>query len=322
MKKIHKITVLITAVITFSACSNIERQFDDYLYTADYFPYQYPVRTLILGDYIYDNDNDNAHKFVISVAMGGVYDNRQDREFKIAVDESLCSNLLFSAGGSEVKALPSNYYTLASETVIIPRGKVNGGVDVQLDDAFFDDPLAIDNTYVVPLKIIASSGIDTVLLSKNFTLFAVKFINEYHGTYFRYGTGSVKDPQGTVIENTAYNTEKYVENNPVLKLLTTGRHQVSASFGFQSRIFTGTLSLLLDFNGNSCTVSAPPGSAYTVTGSGEFKSKAYEWGNKERDGIVLNYTVTDSKGSYTAGDTLVIRDRSIVMELFSPVAKN
>jgi len=322
MNTIYKFLLTISVIAIIPACSNFDIDHDDYIYTAGYFPYQYPVRTLVLGDYIYDNANDNAHKFVISVAMGGVYENKKNREFKVTVDESLCDNLVFSTGGAPVKPLPKNYYTLSSpEKIVIPSGKVNGGIEVQLSDAFFSDPLAIATTYVVPMRIISSSDVDTILDSKDFTLFAVKYINEYHGTYYHYGTSSVKDPSGANVENTNYNTEKYVENNPTAKLVTTGHYQVSISVNFESKIITGSLSMLLNFSGNNCTITAPEGASYAVSGSGEFKSKAYNWGNKERDGIVLNYTVTNDKGSYTAADVLVARDRGVVMEVFTPVEK-
>ncbi|MDR0394326.1 MAG: DUF1735 domain-containing protein [Tannerella sp.] len=317
-----RIILIIAIVVGFFSCENFDREFDDYLYTSGYFPYQYPVRTLVLGDYIYDNSNDNAHKFVVSVAMGGVYENTKDRAFSVTVDESLCNNLLFAAGGAEVKPLPSNYYTLASaDRIVIPKGEYNGGVEVQLSDAFFNDPLAIKNTYVLPMRITGSSDVDTILQSKNFTLFAVKYINEYHGTYFHYGKSSVKDPSGATVENTSYDSEKFVENYPMVKLVTTGRYQASVSLSYESAIFTGNFSLLLTFSGNNCTVSAPAGASYTATGTGEFKSKEYSWGNKERNGIVLNYTVTSDKGEYSASDVIVERDRGVKMELFSPVSK-
>jgi hypothetical protein len=56
----------------------------------------------------------------------------------------------------------------------------------------------------------------------------------------------------------------------------------------------------------------------TITGTGEFKSQQYEWGAKKRDGIVLNYTVTNGVNTYTASDVLVARDRAVVMEVFTP----
>lgn len=334
MKKIFLILII---VIGLFSCENFDIDHPDFDYTSGFFPYQFPVRTLVLGDYIYDNSNDNAHKFVISVAMGGVYENKQDREFEFEVDESLCNNVLFSSGGDQIKAMPSNYYTLSSPNkIVIPKGKMNGGVEVQLTDAFFNDPLAIKLGYVVPLRLKGSADVDTILVGsttssmpdprvagdwiaapKNFTMFAVKYINEYHGTYFHYGTSKLSDATGTEIESNTY-SEKYVENNPTSKLVTVGRNQVSLTTNMHSTTMSGEINMLLTFSGNSCTITAAEGSQYTIKGSGEFKSKAYEWGNKERDGIILNFTVSDEVNTYTASDVLVARDRGVVMEIYSP----
>lgn len=336
MKKIIILSLILIAVLT--SCKNFPIDHPDFEYTSGYFPYQFPVRTLVLGDYIYDNSNDNAHKFLISVGIGGVYTNEKDRVFNIQVDNSLCNDILFSEGGDQIKALPQNYYQLSANQIVVPKGKINGGVEVQLTDAFFNDPEAVKNTYVVPVRLTGSNDVDTILVGqspnpnadprvasqwtiapKNFTMFAVKYINEFHGTYFRYGKSSVKDPTGTVIEERDYSTEKYVENYPTVKLVTTGRYQVSVNTFFQSTLMEGPVVLMLDFNGNNCTVSAPAGSQYTISGTGEFQSKKYNWGNKERDGIVLNYQISDGVNVYQANDVLVIRDRSIVMEVYSPV---
>lgn len=336
-----KIILILTLAIGLFSCENFDIDHPDFDYTSGYFPYQFPVRTLVLGDYIYDNSNDNAHKFVISVAMGGVYENEQDRTFEFAVDNSLCNNILFTSGGDMIKALPSNYYTLSSTNkIVIPKGKMNGGVEVQLTDAFFNDPLAIKNTYVVPLRLTSSADVDSILSGnssnpqadprivsdwvdapKNFTMFAVKFINEFHGNYFHYGSNMVKDASNTQLETTTYSTP-YIENNPVAKLTTTGRYQVTVTTNFRSTKMTGNYTLLLTFNGNNCTVSAPEDSPYTITGTGEFKSKAYEWGNKKRDGIVLKYTVSNATNKYEADEVMVARDRAVVMEVYSPVLTN
>lgn len=336
-----KIFLILSLAIGLISCENFDIDHPDYDYTSGFFPYQFPVRTLVLGDYIYDNTNDNAHKFVISVAMGGVYENQKDRTFEFQVDNSLCNNILFASDGEQIKALPSNYYTLSSTNkIVIPKGKTNGGIEVQLTDAFFSDPLAIKNTYVVPLKLKSSADVDTILSGKspnlqadprivsqwvdapkNFTMFAVKYINEFHGNYFHYGTNVVKDAANAQLETTTYSTP-YVENNSVAKLLTSGRYQVTVTTNFRSTKMTGNYTMLLTFNGNNCTVSAPAGSPYTITGTGEFKSKAYEWGNKKRDGIVLKYSVSNATNKYEADEVMVARDRAVVMEVYSPVLTN
>ncbi len=254
MKKLLFILFVAAGVVS---CENFDIEHPDFEYTSGYFPYQFPVRTLVLGDYIYDNTNDNAHKFVISAAMGGVYENKKDREFEIEVDDNLCRNILFTSGGDTIKALPRSYYTLSSSNkLVIPSGKLNGGVEVQLTDAFFNDPKAIKNTYVVPIRLKSSSDVDTILSGsslvansdirivsqwinapKNFTMFAVKYINEYHGNYFHYGSSKVKDAAGTELETTTYSTQ-YVENNAVAKLTTTARYQVTLPTTFHSTTMT------------------------------------------------------------------------------------
>lgn len=335
MKKILLIIAVIAGVFS---CKNAEKTFPDFDYQSGYFPYQFPVRTLVLGDYIYDNANDNAHKFVISVALGGMYENTKDRKFTFSVDNSLCNNILFKAGGDPIKALLSNYYTLSSpDQIVVTAGNYNGGITVQLTDAFFNDPLAIKNTYVVPLRLKSSADIDTILSGsstnpaadvriatqwnvapKNFTMFAVKYINEYHGNYFHYGSNQVKDASGAVVETTTY-SQAYVENNPAVLLTTTGRYQVTFPTSFRSTKITGAYSLVLTFNGTKCTVSAPTGSPYTITGTGDFVSKKYTWGNKDRDGITLTYKVSSSTYTYEATETLVARDRAVIMEIYTPV---
>lgn len=337
-KKMKKLLLILSIFAGLVSCHNFDIDHPDFDFTSGYFPYQYPVRTLVLGDYIYDNSNDNAHKFIISAAMGGVYENTKDRTFDIEVDNSLCNKILFSENGDTIIAMPSNYYSLSSPgKIVIPSGKFNGGVEVQLTDAFFNDPKAIKLGYVVPIRLKGSADVDTILvgaatktnpdvrnashwavLPKNFTMFAVKFINEYHGTYFHYGSSKVKDATGADVESTTYSAN-YVENNPTSKLVTSGRNQVSLSTNLHSAVMTGKVDMLLNFNGKNCTVTAAPGSSYTIAGTGEFKSKAYQWGNKERDGIVLNFTVSNGQNTYQASDVLVIRDRGVVMETYSPV---
>lgn len=334
-KRLFSILLL---VIGLTACENFDIDHPDFDYTSAFFPYQFPVRTLVLGDYIYDNTNDNNHKFLISAAMGGVYENDRDRELEIEVDNSLCSNIFFSSGGNPVQAMPSNYYTLSSNNkLIIPKGKLNGNIEVQLTDAFFNDPQSITLSYVVPVRLLSSADVDTILAGsgspladpriasewavppKNFTLFAVKYINEYHGTYFHYGSSKVKNASNTVIDTATY-SKKYIEQNATSKLVTTGRYEVSLTTSFHSSVMTGEFKMLLNFDdGNNCTITSAAGSAYAISGTGEFQSKKYFWGNKDRDGIILNYTVSNGEYIYEANDVLVIRDRGVVMEVYSPV---
>ena len=138
-------------LLAFSSCENQDWSFPDYGRTTVYFAYQYPVRTIVLGnDEIFDNTLDNQHKCLIKAVMGGVYDNGTTPTVDIDVVNSLCDNLTFATGG-QVVPMPSNYYTLASDQIVIPKGQISAGVEVQLTDAFFADPKSIETTYVIPL---------------------------------------------------------------------------------------------------------------------------------------------------------------------------
>jgi hypothetical protein len=325
-----------------AGCKNQDIEFPDFEYTAAYFPYQYPVRILVLGDYIYDNTNDNNHKFIISAGFGGVYTNTKNRVLNIQLDESLCNKALFSstftALTDTIRVMPANYYTLSSnDKITIPSGKFNGGIEVQLTDAFFNDPLSIKLGYVIPLRIVSSSDVDSILqgkaavaspdprivanwgiVPKDFTMFAVKYINPYDGQYLHRGVSVVKDATDAEVEKTIYHT-KFIEQNELWRLKTTGKNQVAVQGSMRSTKFSGAINLLLDFteDGN-CTVKQDVTSRYTITGTGSFVKNADSWGNQPRNAIYLNYQFSNGTFNYTATDTLVIRDRAVVLETYTP----
>ena len=95
MKKV--ISLMMSGILTFafSSCKNADRTFPDYEGgTSVYFAYQYPVRTLVLGnDEVVDNSRDQQHKCAIYATMGGAYNGR-DITIDIDVDNSLCDNRL------------------------------------------------------------------------------------------------------------------------------------------------------------------------------------------------------------------------------------
>jgi len=334
-----KILIILSVCMGLIACKNQMKEFPDFDYTSGYFPYQYPVRTLVLGDYIYDNTNDNYHKFLISAAMGGVYSNTQTREFDIALAPELCNKVLFSSSKDTIRLMPPAYYTLSSTSKLtIPAGEVNGSIEVQLKDAFFDDPLAIKLGYVIPLRILSVTNLDTVLrgksnlanpdprisaqwsvVPKDYTMFAVNFINPYHGKYLHRGTSVVKDASATVLQTTVYRTP-YIVNNEIWSLVTTAKNTVNIQGTLRSTLITGVLNMNLTFAvDGSCTITQGTGSAYTITGSGKFTKNADEWGLEKRDAIHINYQLTSGGNTYFATDTLVIRDRAVKMQVYTPV---
>lgn len=342
MKKIIVLSLIVFSL--FTACHNQPWDFPDYDYTTVYFPYQTPVRTLILGEDIYDNTLDNDHKCRIMATMGGVYANDEDRVLDVVVDNTLCDNLKFdSDSGANVMPMPESYYSLdQSMQIVIPAGAESGGIEVQLSEAFFADPLAIKNTYVIPLRIQSVTNADSILRGNpninnadprivdewadapmDYVLYCVKYINPWHGAYLRRGTDVGKGNNGnTALDTTLVYSNEYVERDQVVYMNTISMDEVALSLvtrdkgsdddvQFEIRIKVGA--------DGKCQVSSADGASYSATGSGEFVNDGDEWGNKARDVMYLNYTVDFGTSTHNMIDTLVVRDRNVKIETFTPV---
>jgi hypothetical protein len=338
MKNIALIIILTGCLFS---CKNSEWEFDDFDYTTVYFPYQFPLRTLVLGDYAYDNENDNNLKFLISARVGGMYKNNRDWTLDYEVANDLTINLKQS-DGQEIRILPHNYYTLNPvNKIAIPKGQFHGSVEVQLTEEFLNDPLAISLNYVIPLRITASSADsilsgkpdksnadpriagDWVTRPKNYTLFGVKYVNPYHGKYLHRGQSVIKDENDDVMETVVYR-QRFVENDEVWALKTNSRRsvvvegQIRASAGSPGKF---NMELTFDNNDN-CIITETSNSAFPVVGSGKFVKDGGEWGNKKRDAIFLNYQINVNNTTHFLTDTLVIRDRDVRFETFNPIVAN
>ena len=308
--------------LTFASCYNADREFPDYEGgTTAYFAYQYPVRTLILGNDIYDNTLDNAHKCRIWATMGGAYGGR-NASVDIRVDESLCDNLYFlDANGNvaePVCPLPTDCYKLLASKIDY-NGDQRGYVEVQFTDEFFKKEHAIDNYYVIPLVMSNPQGIDHVLtgtplegtnpsrtntvewstLAKDYVLYCVKYKNPWDAKYIRRGVDNVTE-NGTTkqvvrkdfsLVNT--DVDRYTENpvnanDEVCGITTKNMTQAIFPVSFKTSGASINCNLLLTFNGNQCTVSTEDENV-TVTGSGEFIAKGtemaqykdYQWGSMD-----------------------------------------
>lgn len=344
MKRIIFISFVLLSVL--AAC-NKDWEFPDYKYSTVYFPYQSPIRTIVLGEDLFDNTLDNQRKFMIMATMGGVYENKKNVTLTVAVDNSLTGKLKFDAnnGGGDVVALPGNYYTLPQDMKItIPAGKVMGGIEVQLTDAFFADPRAIKNTFVIPMRITEVTNADSVLRGtstknspdprqtgdwgvapKDFVLYAIKYVNPYHGIYLRRGVDEVKGNSGnTSLDTTVVYRNTFVEKDEVVSLFTKSLTQDTMTLNAKNRgNINAPFQFVLNFdNSGKITVSGPASASYTVSGNGQFLKKGDMWGNEKRDVLYLKYQVNFGTTTHNLTDTLVLRDRGVKFETFSPVVSN
>src|SRR5690554_33584 len=342
MKRILFIA-LISALVTgmFTSCENGDWEFPDYEYSAVYFAYQSPVRTVVLGDDIYDTSLDNEYKVQIMATMGGVYSNNSDVSIDFEVDETLVDNMIFSESGDDILAMPSNYYSLLSDKITIKKGSVIGGVMVQLTEAFFNDPLALSTNYVIPVVMTDVVNADSILSGtpivadpkrgfaedwdvqpKDYILYAVKYINKYDAVYLRRGTDVLSGSQtDTIITRKA----QFVEKDEVVTSIST-RSLNTIVWEHESRDennFSRSCTLVLTFDEEGkCTIaSETPG--VTATGTGEFVSKGEKnsWGNKDRDALYLDYTIDYGDVQFDISDTMVVRDRGVKAEWFTAEVK-
>ena len=306
--------------LAYTACYNADKEFPDFEGgTTAYFAYQFPVRTLVLGNDIYDNTLDNAHKCRIWATMGGAYAGR-DAVVDFAVTDSLCNNLYFTddAGNkaAAVLPMPSAYYKLLSDKIYY-NGDTRGYVEVEFTDAFFNDPKAIENTYVIPLLMTRVTGIDHIItgtpregltptrantedwdvLAKDYVLYCVKYMNPWQGKYIRRGldevteagtvTTIVRKDSSLVKSDVGRYTENPVNHNDEVCGITT-KNMTQAIFpvSFKTSGASVSCNLILTFNGNKCTVSTDD-AGITANGTGEYivkgteqpEYKDYQWGS-------------------------------------------
>lgn len=333
MKTISKLPIFAATLAMAAAmtgCHNSDNEFPDFDYQTVYFANQTVGRTIELGrDTEIDLSADNSHCFKIMAVMGGAYSNNANRVINIAVDPTLCEDIR-QVGGREIKVLPSNYYELESNTIVIPSGMMKGAVNVHLTDAFFADPEALDFNYVLPVLMTGKENVDSILEGKaavenpkrthaadwtiqpqDYVLYFVRYVNPWHGSYLRRGTDKLT-VGGTTTEivraaddvirdeQVSLTTAAYKECEVTLSTRTDADH-----------VYSYTLLLTFDDN-NKCTVSSAT-EGVTASGSGEFVIDGAKGAinGENRDMITLSYTVQGQGWSLQTEDSMVLRTRGI-----------
>lgn len=328
-----KLVIIFAFAFSLMACENQENEFDDFGSTSVYFPYQTPIRTLILGEYdLGFNDNDNNGRFEIGVVMSGVYENQTDRRvhFELA-PELIDPTALVGIDSVNVKVLPASYYTIEQQSpVTIPAGSNNGRIPIQLEDAFFNDPLSFaefgEVHYVIPLRITDFEELDSLLTGvpivddpikvrtddwdpapKDYTLFGIKFMNKYHGQHLRRGADKVQGTSRlftvatgqtvtTNIDTTSVYSEEFVVKDEVTLVSTTGRNKAAVTNRVRRGLIPSSQNVSIDMafddNGDIIATNVED-DRHIVTGSGKWVEDGDEWGGEKRNVIYLEYQYRD-----------------------------
>jgi hypothetical protein len=347
MKKNKVILSLAIASAVLFSCENQDVDFPDYDYQTVYFATPNPIRTVVLGeDLMVNNTLDNEHKIEIKATTGGAYGNKKTIQIGYIVDNSLCNNLYYIDGATsnqQVLPMPSSYYQLLSDKLTILPGDITGGVQVKLTDAYFEDPLSVSRTYVIPLLMNSVQGADTILQGQplienpdrmvnthwsvkplDYVLYAVQYVNSYHGNYLRRGADVVTIADGS--QTNAIRRTQYVDDNEVVKVSTNALDKSTLALTLKDNANKDVkVNVVMTFAADqTCTLSSTD-PAYDVTGTGKFviKGEKNSFGGKDRNGLYLDYTV-DLKAlnrKYATKDTLVVRDRAVAPAYFDVVRK-
>ena len=323
---IKMVAALLALMASFTACENGDQTFDDYEGgTTAYFAYQSPVRTIVLGDDEYDTTLDKAHKLKILATFGGSYNGR-NATVNVAVDNSLCDNLTF-ADGTQVKAMPKEYYQL-STTAFNFNGGMQGGTEVQLTDDFFKDPDAVKNTYVIPLVMQNQTGFDRIATGtlkegktgsrtnasiwetapRDYVMYCVKYQNKYSGWWLTNHNTSTD------------NIEKASKVQITTRTLNSSVYTVEFQEG--SKILKADLLLTFDDKENCTITSLTEG--VKATGSGSWADNGiHSWNNKDRDLMELNAEITFADGvKKSLNEKLVWWRSGVTSEEFSYTYNN
>jgi len=374
---------LLLAILMLAACDNEPNDFEDYSTQSVYFPLQTPIRTLVLGEDRIDNSIDLEKAFHIGVSVGGMYENTADRIVDFILDPTILPELagFDSLYGKDMNGvtrklfiLPANYYTMVPVAqVTVPKGSFNGLIRINLNDNFFNDPNAHNLRYVLPLRITGVSDGFSILtgklkdsqnpaprwwepkhweaskMPKDITLFAVKYINPLHGTYFQRG---VQIKNG-ILDRTFHAID--ISANQTAVVATLGLNKsIYYRMGNNSGVYyQSLLTFTDDADGDGIgdiTVSPVPGALgppytgtppppvgtqfpYNITGTGKYYKTTTDFAKENgwtidpitrqvigSVTITLNFTVSGGgfgTDVYQYQDTLVLRDNSMRYEEFT-----
>jgi hypothetical protein len=107
-----------------------------------------------------------------------------DVKVQIAVDQSLVTayNLanVSTPGFTKLAILNSSLYSLSSNTVVIPAGKLNGQISINVPSSV---PLALDSSYGLAIKIVSVDNGYTIAQNLKTIIVEFNIKNKYDGKY-------------------------------------------------------------------------------------------------------------------------------------------
>lgn len=313
-----KLFFLLTVILSLTSCQKYEDFIEDFDYSTTYFAYQKPVRTVFSDDLSIE----------IGVVLGGKRENKTDERVTFQIEPEMLQDVDY-VGSNQFKLLPEDYYSLSDNNcIIIPKGKFLGTVRLTLNkEKFLMDPLAVESTYALPIRITESStdqilkgDIEAGIAAKDYTIVVIKYISEYHGVYYHRGQRTSYDNLGNMIETLKYvgeHEEDIYIKNLVWNLGTINASSLTTDGVAEFLSGTSKYSMVLNINeNNSVSISdnLSPGSSQ-ITGIKDLGDSKYD---REKKQFYLNYEYIDEASGirYVMADTLIYRNTEMELELW------
>jgi hypothetical protein len=308
--------ILALIVLTIAMVSCYEDYLLDYPITAIYFPIQQNVRTFVVGE---------GMKFEVGASLGGVKQNKVNRNVSFILDPSLVNaarltSMQSSSWGhiknpvtpvAALQVLPGSYYSMtpSTTTMVIKSGWHGGTVVIKADStAFLNDSLkTMVSTYVLPFYMTAADA-DTILESRRYAVIGTRFENMLFGSYWHGGAALVNrpaKPDTTIVYKTTIPTLE----NRIWTLTTAGPSTLTCNGYMDKIVIAGAKQFNFTLKGTKIYLSAGTGASHAFTPDGECtfnKSKLLQ----DRK-IFLKYKYTDALSGFTyhCTDTLTFRNR-------------
>lgn len=285
MKKIV-LFIFMGTLFLFQACYDDYKE--DYIYSATYFPRQFPLRTLV-------ETEGQDMTFEIGAVLGGKYSNGSNEQVAFVIQDTF----LNADNYPQYTKLPDNYYTLESSNITIPSGQFKGSTTVTLNkDLFLNDPLAVGENYALPVEMVSTTA-DSILEGKHYSIIVVRFYNQYHGWYYVKGTDTNTSDNSVV----TYSEEDLVLNEDML-LETLSKDELSVPYAGNPNVSGRGMKFTI--NNGGVTISDGTGIT-NVSGTGTYDSGTRNFS--------IEYNYTDGSGTvHSVQETLIYRNTELVLE--------
>lgn len=302
----------VMALLMTASCESSDKKFGYDGVKTVYFSNAGYDRVVELGeDPESDLTNDNNHIINIMAYCAGGYGNDNNVTVDYIIDPALCDG--YKINGADIDVMPNNYYEIQNpKQFTIAKGRLMGGVEVKLTDAFFEDPKSWESGYVIPVQLVKATGVDKIIDSQSMTFCRVKFVNPWTAVYLRKGKDVING-------QTAYRSYQYIEKAELVNIVTKGLNKTQLTVAIKDAGGTAhNVNLLMTFNGDDCTISSNT-EGVTASGSGKFIKKDQLMGEFKRNTLYLNYQMEGSAfGKVETTDTLVVRNRGVQKITFTP----